>query len=51
MMPIFYSLIRAVVIVTVILDIASALYNDVLLMASAEFLKIIKAITIIPILD
>ena len=51
MMPIFYSLIRAVFIVTVILDIASALYTDVLLMASAEFLKIIKGITIIPILD
>ena len=51
MMPIFYSLITAIFIVTVILDIASALYTDELLMASAEFLLIIKAITIIPILD
>ena len=51
MMPIFYSLIRAIFIVTVILDNASALYIDALLMASTEFLKIIKVITIIPMLD
>ena len=51
MMPIFYSLIRAVFIVTVILDIASVLYTDELLKASTEFLKIIKAITEVPILD